>query len=446
MSIPKIIHQTVADKNNVHPLLQENFSKIRALNPAYEHCLYDDADIIEFIQRAYGSEILKLYERINPVYGAARADFFRYLLLYKMGGIYLDAKSTIIHNLDGKLRPEDTYLLSHWRNQPGEAFEGWGMHPGCGPRGEYQQWHIIAEKQHNFLLAVIEKVIANIINYDHVFGERGRLGVIKCTGPVAYSSAILGVENKFKSRLVDIEELGFRYSVLEDKNNLTLHRLLFDNHYSEIQEPVILNVDESGKQSFRDDGLDHKNIFNKIYEKNIWDCGSGPGSKFENSIKYIEFLQAFIKTNHIKSVVDIGCGDWQFSQHINWQGVYYTGIDVSNVVLENTKRFSKQGIEFLERNVLFDELPSADMVIIKDVLQHWSNEDILNFLPKLKKYPRVLITNGAPGRAQNPINRNIRTGDFRPIDLSAPPFCLSGSYIFWYQGDEEKFVYFLSNV
>ena len=46
-----------------------------------------------YIRREYGESILSCYLRIDPVYGAARADLFRYLLLYRTGGVYLDIKS-----------------------------------------------------------------------------------------------------------------------------------------------------------------------------------------------------------------------------------------------------------------------------------------------------------------------------------------------------------------
>ena len=41
----------------------------------------------------------------------------------------------------------------------------------------------------------------------------------------------------------------------------------------------------------------------------------------------------------IKSVCDIGCGDWQFSQYIDFKGFKYTGIDcVKSVIDENKKK------------------------------------------------------------------------------------------------------------
>src|SRR6186997_3096289 len=74
--IPKVIHQTYPTKE-IPEVIQKNIRHLGKLNPKWEHRLYDDSDIIKFIRHSYGRKILSYYERINPHYGAARADLFR---------------------------------------------------------------------------------------------------------------------------------------------------------------------------------------------------------------------------------------------------------------------------------------------------------------------------------------------------------------------------------
>jgi SAM-dependent methyltransferase len=51
----------------------------------------------------------------------------------------------------------------------------------------------------------------------------------------------------------------------------------------------------------------------------------------------IEFVRKFIKENAIHSVVDLGCGDWQFSPYIyHDRGVAYTGYDVVLPVIQES--------------------------------------------------------------------------------------------------------------
>ena len=122
MAIPKIIHQTYASAN-VPAEIAANIERLQAMNPGWQYAFYDDAAIEVFIRRYYDLDMLALYQRINPVYGAARADFFRYLLVYQFGGVYLDIKSTALQPLDTLIAPQDRYVLAYWPNAQGEPFE-----------------------------------------------------------------------------------------------------------------------------------------------------------------------------------------------------------------------------------------------------------------------------------------------------------------------------------
>ena len=81
--IPKKIFQLVSDKTKIHPKFLENIQYIKKTNPNWEYTLYDDTDIITYLETYYPPEILYYYNKINPNYGPARADFFRYLLMYR---------------------------------------------------------------------------------------------------------------------------------------------------------------------------------------------------------------------------------------------------------------------------------------------------------------------------------------------------------------------------
>ena len=77
--------------------------------------------------------------------------------------------------------------------------------------------------------------------------------------------------------------------------------------------------------------------FADIYESNKWVYGSGVGSLPINNIDYIRFLRMFMERNNIRTVVDFGCGDWQFSQYIRWETVTYTGFDIVRPVIERNQ-------------------------------------------------------------------------------------------------------------
>jgi inositol phosphorylceramide mannosyltransferase catalytic subunit len=247
MRIPKIIHQTVRDKRNLSRVFSENIARVTELNPGWEHRLYDDGDIYALISANYDKEILNAYSSINTRYGAAKADFFRYLLVYKFGGVYLDIKSTLLKKLDEVLLENDEYLLSHWPNGRGMPYEGWGLYRDLPYPGEFQQWHIIATPSHPFLKKVISSVNKNIQNYNQNRDRVGKYAVVRVTGPVAYTQAIIPLLDKAGHRMVNIQDLGFVYSFLDPtnagfkQNKKLLHENHFPDHYRRLSDPLVIH-------------------------------------------------------------------------------------------------------------------------------------------------------------------------------------------------------------
>jgi mannosyltransferase OCH1-like enzyme len=223
-SIPRIIHQTFYERS-LSTTLQANVDRLRELNPGWEYRFYDDADV-------------EAFKRIDPRYGAARADFFRYLLMYKVGGVYLDIKSTVTRSLDAGLRPDDRYILSKWHLPNGEYehkglvydlrdFEG----------GEYQQWHIICASGHPFLKVVMDTVLSNIDHYDPYLHQTGKRGVLRLTGPITYTKAIHRIINLHPHRVIDgRKEIGLEYNVYGEHLE---HAQVFKGHYSRQTAPIV---------------------------------------------------------------------------------------------------------------------------------------------------------------------------------------------------------------
>lgn len=243
--IPKILHQTSAIAA-LPGVLAANARRLRELHPGWAYRFYDDAAVEAFIEKRGNPALMKAYRRIHPAYGAARADLFRYLLMYVEGGVYLDIKSSALRPLDEVLRPDDSYVLAHWPNRPDESHAKFGLHPALdNPRGEFQQWHIMCAPRHPFLAAVLRVVLANIDAYDPAQHGVGRPATLQVTGPIAYSQAIKRALRSGKVhagyRLAETHtELGLIYSVVE-RQGMGAHQLLVSpRHYSSLTEPLIL--------------------------------------------------------------------------------------------------------------------------------------------------------------------------------------------------------------
>ncbi|WP_316810416.1 glycosyltransferase family 32 protein [Pedobacter heparinus] len=165
MPIPKVIYQTF--KSAELPFINRLAIKwLKLRNKDYRYEFYDDERIVSFILEAYGEEVLGLYHQLNI--GAAKADFFRYAILYKKGGVYLDIDAYVLGRLDDIIKPADAAVISK------ERF------PNI-----FVQWALIYEAGHPFLKRTLEVVLENIRQNAYPNS------VHWMTGPTAYSKAVL---------------------------------------------------------------------------------------------------------------------------------------------------------------------------------------------------------------------------------------------------------------
>ena len=188
-------------------------------------------------------------------------------------------------------------------------------------------------------------------------------------------------------------------------------------------------------------------IFTHIYSLGTWDESgfSLSGSQVEITREYMAYLQEFLRENEIRTVVDLGCGDWAFSRYIDWEGIDYLGIDIVRSVIErNQDLFSKPNIQFIYADVLNMDLPEGDLLLCKDVFQHLPNQAILQILQQAGKYKHCLITNYVDRRTLSSTNRDITVGNYHPIDLSKPPFSVRGEKVLtFYSGVAPKQTFYI---
>jgi mannosyltransferase OCH1-like enzyme len=135
------------------------------MNPDYDYQFYDDNRVEAFFNAEFEPRVLHLYQKIKI--GAAKADMFRYAILLKKGGVYLDIDSTITARLDKYINPLDQAIISRER------------HPGL-----FVQWALIFAPHHPFMQKTMNKIIQNI--------EENKYpnDVHRMTGPTVYSEAI----------------------------------------------------------------------------------------------------------------------------------------------------------------------------------------------------------------------------------------------------------------
>jgi mannosyltransferase OCH1-like enzyme len=98
-SIPKIIYRTSPFKfEEIPQVILDSYKKDLEKSPEYTMFYFDDFDCQCFIEENYGMEYLSLYNKLIPT--AFKADLFRYLLLYKHGGVWMDFSMSLNIPLD----------------------------------------------------------------------------------------------------------------------------------------------------------------------------------------------------------------------------------------------------------------------------------------------------------------------------------------------------------
>ncbi len=192
------------------------------MNPGWEFHLYDDADIRSFIKEYYNDDMLNTFNMLTS--GAGKADLWRYLVLYKFGGIYLDLDSEIITPLDQWVHGDDSCIISQEGcTQPPE------LCPYPGVNRCMVQWALIYEPNHPFIKTTIDKVVHNIknkVNPDNL---------LICTGLVVYTSSIydtIYLYAKQNNKLFFRKTKGFDYdNHLRFQNDKVKENMYGKNEY-----------------------------------------------------------------------------------------------------------------------------------------------------------------------------------------------------------------------
>lgn len=183
--IPKTIYQTWKTKN-IHIKMMEIQKRMKNVNLNYTYEWFDDQEMDAYVEKTQTEEIKECYRKLNI--GAAKADLWRYLILYERGGIYVDMDAEITGKLDKLIQSTDRAIISR------EGNPGW-----------FLQWMMIFEARHPILKRTIELCIENIK------GEKEG-SVFEITGPKVFTEAIrecTGNENAYydKDRVVT-DEIG----------------------------------------------------------------------------------------------------------------------------------------------------------------------------------------------------------------------------------------------
>ncbi|XWN38529.1 MAG: class I SAM-dependent methyltransferase [Balneola sp.] len=173
----------------------------------------------------------------------------------------------------------------------------------------------------------------------------------------------------------------------------------------------------------------------QVYKMNLWggesdEFYSGDGSHLSEFVDpYVEVVKSFLNSfEQPLTICDLGCGDFNVGKELVQHSKKYIAVDIVPKLIERNKEmFKADHLEFRCLNIATDDLPEADCAILRQVLQHLSNEEVQSIIQKLYDFKYVILT------------EHITEGNFSPnvdiisgqgtrlkkksgLDILAPPF------------------------
>jgi hypothetical protein len=160
-----------------------------------------------------------------------------------------------------------------------------------------------------------------------------------------------------------------------------------------------------------------KDVFTDIYKNNDWkseESVSGQGSTLDATECVRRELPRLFAKFHVKSLLDIPCGDCNWIMPAIKNLDLYLGADiVDELIEENRKRFPDEHFAVLD--ITKDQLPKVDMILVRDLFGHFSDADLNAAIKNVKASgAKYLLATTFPSMFNTV---QIKTGQWRALNL-----------------------------
>lgn len=163
-------------------------------------------------------------------------------------------------------------------------------------------------------------------------------------------------------------------------------------------------------------------VFEQIYKENGWrgnESVSGQGSSLAQTVVVRNELPSLVERLNITKLLDVPCGDYYWFQYIKFsREISYIGADVvPDLIRANIQQYGQDYSKHFEiLDITKDRLPLVDLIMVRDLLGHFSNADVQRAVRNIKASgARYLLATTFPARETS---GDIITGQWRPINLA----------------------------
>lgn len=166
--IPLHVYQTWYTKD-LPPKMKEYNDLLKEQNQEFTFHLYDDKECSEFIKKNFSKNVYDTFEKLIP--GAFKADLWRYCILYKYGGIYLDIKYYCVNQFKLIALTEKEHFVRDYSDK-------YTLGPRIGIDEGIYNGLIVVLPNNKILKKCIDKIVENVHN--NYYGDNP----LKITGPL----------------------------------------------------------------------------------------------------------------------------------------------------------------------------------------------------------------------------------------------------------------------
>ncbi len=166
--------------------------------------------------------------------------------------------------------------------------------------------------------------------------------------------------------------------------------------------------------------------FTEHYRLNDWlepETVSGRGSTLDRTATIRRELPALFRELRIRTVLDAGCGDFNWFRAMELELDSYLGIEVvEELAAANQERYGTDGRQFVSLDVTRDNLPRVDLILSRDCLVHLKNGQVRAALRNFRRSGSTYLL-ATTFTGEHP-NADAPLGGWRPLNLERAPFSL----------------------
>lgn len=167
-----------------------------------------------------------------------------------------------------------------------------------------------------------------------------------------------------------------------------------------------------------------EDIFSGIHQNNLWEdpeSVSGRGSTLLRTGVIRRTLPALLASVGARSLLDAPCGDFNWMRHVELKGIKYTGADVvRELIARNRQLYEDANRSFVVLDITSDQLPKTDVILCRDCFIHFSYVHTQAAIANFRRSDSMFLL--ATTHTSVRENREIRTGEWRSVNLELHPF------------------------